>query len=243
MNVLVGVLDSGSPKRFLRNTPGPQYAITENKAEIWVYRALFAMVFAVILYAIVKAQLPDETVKSCGFWRLNLIDSGEGFTLLVALLALFYTRKQVLDSLLPYLVYEGMRREKSVMLTPAVDSETFLIKLKNIGNGTAIIKDVKYHLSVNGESQLSLSYEGLRNQLEKVVGLAYGSDYVLHRISPGFGLAKDNAIDIFEIKLDKWWLMEHLDVSIDFRGTAGSLYRKEVFLIPRDRGSRFPKAD
>ncbi|MDZ7752938.1 MAG: hypothetical protein U5S82_15085 [Gammaproteobacteria bacterium] len=58
-------------------------------------------------------------------------------------------------------------------------------------------------------------------------------------MSPGYGFAKGSDLHTFEVLQSSWGRIDWLDCEIDFRGSAGPLYRKELFYIPRDRDRRF----
>jgi len=93
-----------------------------------------------------------------------------------------------------------------------------------------------------GTSFNHLTHEEVLQQL-KSGGLRSGQDFDLRRISAGYALAKDAELVVFEMMRTQCGSIDWLDCDLDFRGTGGARYRKEIFCIPRDKNMRWPDAD
>jgi hypothetical protein len=236
----VSVNDKRARARASRDHPGVQVTVKDDRLNTWLFRLFFLVILAAIFQSVVKANIETCSRALCWFWQLKLFDSSDGLTLLVALGALFYTRQQVIEGFRPHVVYEGSGEHRAgTPLARSTSDKTFHIEIKNTGSGTAIVQDIRYHLAVDGNVYFDLSYDEVLDQLE-AFGLKPEVDFMLRKISPGYGIAKGGDLLGFEILRSKWRAIKWLDCELDFRGAAGPLYRKEIFLIPRDRDKRFP---
>lgn len=224
--------------RFRKNSPGPQYAVRDKALSALVYGVLLLIVVLLCLYAIVMPQISPELKGQYWLWHLELFDPGAGLSILVALGALMYTRRQIIDSFFPYLSYQGRTVEKGETLAQDAHGVIFTITLENSGNGMAILQDTKYHLATSSEEWQNLTHEKVCDQLQGL-GLQLDTDIHVRGIGAGYGLSKDSELVIFEARVSRWDVIRHLDCTITFRGIGGSVYGKEIFLIPRDRESRF----
>ena len=228
----------GRNRQSRPDKPGAQRVLREIRCGKWIFLAGFALALLAIVQSLIKAQQPDcfgHLPSLCG---LKLFDPSDALGVFTGLVALFYTRKQILDSQLPYMTYEGNSNPAPALLRP--DGDTFGITLKNVGNGSAIVAGVRYHICVHGHLQSDLEYDEVLDQLKRL-NLEPEIDFILHSIGTGYALAKDGALRMFEIRQSKWWAVDLLDCDFDFRDVGGRLYRKQVFLIPRDRDRRFPR--
>lgn len=231
---------AGSDRDARPDKPGPQTLLREIRVGKWVFIGGFALSLLAIVQSLIKAQSSNCFGYLAGLCRLELFEPSDALAVFTGLVALFYTRKQILDAQLPYVTYEGTT-------TPALSSlsrkgDRFGITVKNVGNGSAIVAAVRYYIRIGGQLRSNLDYEEVLGQLKRL-GLIPETDFVLESIGVGYALGKDGALPIFEILRSKWGAVDLLDCDFDFRDVGGRLYRKQVFLIPRDRDTRFAEVD
>lgn len=231
--------DTGRTLAERRQQPGGQFALREVRFGKWVFLASFTLAFIAILQSLVKAQ--DEQCFGLlpGLCMLKLFEPSDALTVFAALVALFYTRKQIVDAQLPYLVYEGSGERRATSALDAGDS--FHVVLKNVGSGIAIIQAVRYHICVGGRVGENLDYDEVVAQLG-AAGIKPERHFALRRFGQGYGLAKDGELVVFEILRAGWESVQWLDCDLDFRDVGGRLYRKHIFCVPRDKSTRFPAA-
>lgn len=217
--------------------PGGQFVLREVRLGKWIFLGSFALAFIAILQSLVKAQDP-----LCFGWmptlcQLKLFDPSDALAVFTALMALFYTRKQIVDAQMPHVVYEGSRdRRAGCDLDPG---KVFRITIKNAGSGAAIVQKGRYHLRIRGQNFGDLEYGEVVDQL-RAAQLLPERHFMLCGIGQGYALAKDGELVVFEILRANWGLIEWLDCDLDFRDVGGRLYRKQIFCVPRDRDERFP---
>jgi hypothetical protein len=228
--------DYGRTLEERRPYPGGQFPLREFRLGAWLFTLGFALAVAAIVQSLVKAQS-----DICYGWlpalcRLKLFDGSDALTVSVALMALFYTRKQIVDAQLPYISYEGSAERRATSSLPP--GETFHIVLKNSGSGIAIVQRATFHLRVGDWIGHDMSYDDVLARLA-AEGLLPERHFILRRTGRGYGLAKDGELQFFEILRDHWAAIHWLDCDLDFRDVGGRLYRKHVFLVPRDRAKRF----
>lgn len=238
---------AGSDPVARPDKPGPQTLLRE----IRLGKCLFIGGFCLSVLAIVQSLVRALTNDCFGYLphvcALKLFTPSDALTVFTGLVALFYTRKQILDAQLPYVTYRGKPKSMDDAKADATSSplarsgDSFGITLKNVGNGSAIVAAVRYHIRVDGRLHSDLDYDKVLSQM-KARGLIPETDFVLESIGVGSALGKDDTLTMFEILKSRWQAIDLLDCDFDFRDVGGRLYRKQVFLIPRDRDARFPAA-
>lgn len=228
---------AGSAVAQRPDKPGGQYVLREIRLGKWIFLASFALAFIAILQSLIKAQDPQCFGMVPTLCRLKLFDASDALAVFTALIALFYTRKQIVDAQMPYVVYEGNAdRRADSDLDPG---DVFRIMIRNAGSGTAIMHKVRYHLGIRGQDLRDLDYDDVVDQL-RAAQLLPERHFMLRGIGQGYALAKDGELVVFEILRADWGEIEWLDCDLDFRDVGGRLYRKQIFCVPRDRDTRFP---
>ena len=228
---------NGTPAARRPDKPGGQFLLREIRLGKWIFLGSFALAFAAIVQSLIKAQdtqcfgmLP----MLCG---LELFKPSDALTVFTALMALFYTRKQIVDAQMPYVVYEGNADRRPDCGLDA--GNTFRITVKNAGSGAAIVHKVRYHIGIRGQNLEDLDYDDAVAQL-RAVQLVQERHFMLRGIGQGYALAKDGELVVFEVLRSAWGGIQWLDCDLDFRDVGGRLYRKRIFCVPRDRDKRFP---
>jgi len=84
-------------------------------------------------------------------------------------------------------------------------NDVFCILIKNIGSG-----------SIKAKAYLQLTYEETIDQL-RAFGLTPEEDFILRKISPGYGIPKEGELMLFEIIRSKWKDIDWLDCDLDYR--------------------------
>lgn len=219
------------------NKPGAQFVLREIRLGKWVFLGSFALTFIAIVQSLIKAQDPQCFGMMPSLCRLELFKPSDALTVFTALMALFYTRKQIVDAQMPYVVYEGSaKRRPDGSLNPG---DTFRITIKNAGSGVAIVHKVRYHIGIRGQDFRDLGYDDAVDQL-RAAQLQPEQHFMLRGIGQGYALSKDGELVVFEILRAAWSEIQWLDCDLDFRDVGGRLYRKRIFFVPRDRNKRFP---
>lgn len=217
--------------------PGGQFVLREIRLGKWVFLGSFALAFMAIVQSLIKAQDPQCFGMMPSLCRLELFKPSDALTVFTALMALFYTRKQIVDAQMPYVVYEGSADRRPDSGLDAGD--TFRVTIKNAGSGAAIVYKVRYHVGIRGQDFTDLDYDDAVDQL-RAAQLLPERHFMLRGIGQGYALAKDGELVVFEILRSCWSGIEWLDCDLDFRDVGGRLYRKRIFCVPRDRDTRFP---
>lgn len=230
---------AGSDPDARPDKPGPQTLLREIRLGKWAFIGGFALSLLAIIQSLIKAQSSNCFGHLPGLCGLKLFEPSDALAVFTGLVALFYTRKQILDAQLPYVTYEGGPNPSFSSLSRKGD--TFGVCMKNVGNGSAIVAAVRYHIRIDGRLRSDLDYDEVLGQL-KARGLIPETDFVLESIGIGYAIGKDGTLPMFEILKSRWRAIDLLDCDFDFRDVGGRLYRKQVFLIPRDRDTRFPPA-
>lgn len=217
--------------------PGGQFVLREIRLGRWIFIASFTLAFIAILQSLLKAQDPQCFDLLPNLCKLRLFDPSDALAVFTGLIALFYTRKQIIDAQLPYVVYEGSAERRSTSSLDAGD--TFHITVKNVGSGMAVVHKVRYHLCIRGRALADLDYDDAVDQL-RAAQLQPEHQFMLRSIGQGYALAKDSELVVFEILYAHWGNIDYVDCDLDFRDVGGRLYRKQIFCVPRDKQKRFP---
>jgi hypothetical protein len=217
--------------------PGGQFVLRELRLGKWIFIGSFALAFLAILQSLIKAQDQDCFGLLPVLCSLKLFKPSDALAVFTGLMALFYTRKQIVDAQKPCVVYLGSdERRSGCSLDPG---DTFSITIKNAGSGSAIVDKAHYHIGIRGQDFRDLSYDDAVDQLNAVMR-ASDRQFKLRRIGQGYALAKDSELVVFEVLRSAWGEVQRLDCDLDFRDVGGTLYRKQIFCVPRDRDKRYP---
>ncbi len=221
--------------------PGPQKKLARR---VW-RNALFypvALALVLVLFAFFKVNLslyawldPDWR-----WWRLQLLDFPEALTFLVAVLTLFYARKQFEFGLMPLLNYRIQQSSESEHNLQAQGScgKYMRTTLKNVG-GVAVVTECSYSFGTNlGVVSNRLSYAGLVEALGQK-GLVVSKDFDITFFSVGWALGANDERVIFEVsygdpqenKVLK--SITSIDIHLTFRSLLNEHYTKSIYCIPR----------
>jgi hypothetical protein len=113
------------------------------------------------------------------------------------------------------------------------------VSIRNAGLGAAIITSIQFKFANKTEKENSklLSNEELVKELEKH-DLILDQDYWLEFISSGFTLAPEKDCCLFEIRIEHFSKIKHLEAIVFFQGFLGERYSRDIAFSPPEVGKR-----
>jgi len=223
-------------KLFKKNSahvyPGVQRPIWRFNSLMFFLVGLTIIFFLLTIYSSIQENLilfsADHWVRR--FVSYEILDTKTSCTIFISLLGLILIRHHFILGFKPRLIYESEK-----ILDQTSKTESWEVKIRNVGLGAAVIADYKFRLSMdnaNDAKDYTLDFQQVKNILE-AKNIYLDKDFSLTNITKGYTLTSKEEKVIFKIVLPKAFIIKQLDIKLIFVGFIGGKYRKEVFLIPR----------
>ncbi|WP_276366224.1 hypothetical protein [Chryseolinea sp. H1M3-3] len=162
-----------------------------------------------------------------------MLDTESSASLFVTLLGALVVRHQFVLGLRPRIGYKTMYATKELGPDSKEFCATWQVRIRNAGQGTAIINRSAFELETSPPKSNS-SLHVLREVVKELAksGLVRHKDYWLENITDGFTLPPKEECIVFEIKSEHVSKIKRLNMLLYFQGLLGDKYYRKILFIP-----------
>lgn len=213
-------------------TPGPQSSKVDANLLLLLIAFLCFIFFLLTLYAVAKDNVdviyPDKKDPGRIFLiKYTFFDAKTCCTIFITLLSLILVRSHFILGFKPRIIYES--RDVNAVSTEPIPGEIWLVQIKNVGLGAAIVESCQFRTGRNHDEFNFTHQEIVTAYTSKDI---QASNYFLPNISVGYVFQPKDDKTLFKIKKTEAIKAGVLDMELKFKGLLGGEYTKIIFLLP-----------
>jgi len=213
-----------------------QRVIRRKRIFVAVPLTFAALVFLMVLWEILRQNIPAETLKHWP-WRLELLNLEAGATVLTVLVVVVFTRTQYAEAVRPAIgwtlvpVRGGV--DHSLAMHHIKDTKGLVIvNLFNGGGGGAVLVSIDYRVALATQADIPgwLSHPELHAALDRY-GLLRGKDYYFDYLRGGLPLLPgeslfDRGLILALMERSAIRRLRILDIRLRFRDQVGDIHER-----------------
>ncbi|MEV7684028.1 hypothetical protein AB0O64_36660 [Streptomyces sp. NPDC088341] len=208
-------------------------------------RVLLALVFADLIWEIVKANLGEEDLGTWP-WRFTLLDASTCAAIVALLTGIIVTRAQLSQTLQPVLSWSG-----SVGGSRMIADSRRTVVLVNAGGGRSVVRSVSYRMRVSpqytGRADIPSGWMSWHTAVDRIkaLGLEWDQDFFLLHLGSGAAIpmaaGSREGLELLALGPRAFELLSVLDIRVQVTDALGDVYERDLQCVrPRPAPSPSP---
>lgn len=198
-------------------------------------RVLLALVFADLIWEIVKANLSEQN-RGTWPWRFTLLDTSICAAIVTLLTGIIVTRTQLSQTLQPVLSWSGSHGGSRTI----TDSQRTVI-LVNAGGGRSVVRSVSHRVQTSpqytGRAEIPSGWMPWHTAVSsiKALGLDWDQDFFLLHLGSGAAIpmtaSSREGLELLALNPKAFELLSILDIRIQVTDSLGDVYERDLQCI------------